>query len=149
MKGFLRNLEIFLSVAGVLVVLGAIFLISPHGFDPWVVGTFTAVIVALLHGLIFWLVRRRQRQARLEAYAEVQQMLKDLVNNQLTVIQAMANLRDVRPDEAARACDYITRSVVNISEIVQQISEESLRRWQRQYPRRYTAQPMPPAPPKA
>lgn len=146
MKAFLRNLEIYLSLAGVVVVLGAICLISPQGFDPWVVGTVTAVTVGLLHGLIFWLVRRRQRLIRLQAFAEVQQMLKDLVNNQLTVIQAMSTLRDVRPDEGARACDYISRSVTNITNTIQQLSEESLRRWQRQYPRRDAARPVPPGP---
>jgi hypothetical protein len=144
MKLLLRNLEIILSVAGVLVVLAAVVLISPYGFNPWAVGAVTAIAVGLIHGVIFWLVRRRQRQARIDAFDEIQQMLKDMINNQLTVIQTMSNLRDVRPEETARACDYITRSVSNISSVLHELSEESLRRWQRQYHKRASI----PSPPK-
>ena len=89
------------------------------------------------------MVRRRQRQARIEAFDEIQQMLKDMINNQLTVIQTMSNLREARPEETARACDYITRSVSNISSVLHELSEESLRRWQRQYHKRATSSPSP------
>lgn len=139
MKALQRDLEIYLSLAGLLLILFAIVLISPLGLSPWLVGAVAAVLISLLHGLVFWLIRRRQRQIRQQAFNEIQLMLKDLINNQLTVIQTMSSMRGVTPEETSRACDYITRSVNTISRALHDLSEESLQRWQRQYDRHQPA----------
>ena len=95
-----------------------------------------AGVVGVIHGVLFWLVRRRQREVRITTIVELQGMLKDIINNQLTVIQAMNNLREARPEEARRACDYTSRSVTAISDALQHLSEESLRSWQAKYDHR-------------
>ena len=135
MKALLRNLEIYFSLAGLAIILSAIVSISPLGYSPWVIGAVTAILAGLLQALTIWMIRRRQRRIRNEVFNDIQQMLKDLINNQLTVIQTMSNLREANPAEATRACDYITRSVNTISAALHELSEDSLQRWQRQYER--------------
>lgn len=46
----------------------------------------TALGISVLHGLIFWVVRRRQRRVRQEAIVEIREMLADVVKNQLAAI---------------------------------------------------------------
>jgi hypothetical protein len=136
MNFILRYLELVFTVVGLGVIFGVTALFSPRGATIWEVAAITAAVVGVIHGLLFWLVRRRQRQVRLTTIAELQGMLKDIINNQLTVIQAMNNLRESRPEEARRACDYTSRSVTAISDALQHLSEESLRTWQAKYDRR-------------
>lgn len=136
MKFFLRQLELIFTVAGLAVIFGAASLFTPAGTTPWRVAAFTAALVGVIHGLLFWLVRRRQREVRLKTIADLQGMLQDIVNNQLSVIQAMNELRQARPDEAQRAADYTSRSVATISQALQHLSDESLVAWKNKYDHR-------------
>ena len=77
-----------------------------------------------------------QRIVRETTITELQGMLKDIINNQLTVIQAMNNLREAKPEETKRACDYTSRSVIAISDALQHLSEDSLRSWKAKYAQR-------------
>lgn len=142
MKTLLRNMELYFSLGGLLVILFTVVLISPRGYDPWVMGAITVLLAGMLQALTIWLVQRRQRRLRHKVFHEVQQMLKDLINNQLTVIQTMSNLREANPAEANRACDYITRSVNTITAALHELSEDSLQRWQRQYERQRPLSPV-------
>ena len=40
----------------------------------------------MLHGGIFWAIRRRQRRIRQQAILEIREMLADVVKNQLAII---------------------------------------------------------------
>jgi hypothetical protein len=134
LKSLLANLEIHLSVAGLLVIFGVTALLTPTGVDPWAVAAVTAIFVGVLHGMIFWLVRRRQRAVRAAAFNDIQGMLKDIINNQLTIIETAASLHRDRAVEANRACALISESVETISTSLHALSEESLRAWQARYP---------------
>lgn len=134
MNALLRNLEIHLTIAGLIVTFAATAWISPSGVNPWAVAAVTATAVGVLHGLIFWIVRRRQRQVREAALADVHGMLKDIVNNQLTVIQAMNDLHREGAVETQRACDAVSNSIQSISSVIHSLSEESLRQWKARYP---------------
>jgi two-component sensor histidine kinase len=63
-------------------------------------------------------------------------MLKDIINNQLTVIRTMNDLRASRPEETQRAVDYTSRSVAAIAEALQHLSDESLRSWKARHDHR-------------
>jgi uncharacterized membrane protein len=133
MKFLLRYLEIVFTLAGLAVIVIAVVLFTPKGTSPWKVAGIVATLVGVVHGILFWLVRRRQRIVRAAVIADVQSMLKDIINNQLAVILAMSTLREARLDEAVKAGDYISRSVTAISEALQHLSDDSLRSWLRKY----------------
>ena len=146
MPGLWRKPEIYLGLAALAVIFATVALLVAHGSRPWVVAAVAAALFVVLQGLIHWRAQRRRQQARAQAFAEIRQMLQDLINGQLTVIQTMSSLRDVHPEEATRVCDYITRSVGNITSALHELSEESLQRWQRRYDE---PRPTPPAKPTA
>ncbi len=131
---FLRHLEIYLTIAGLIVTFAATAWISPSGVAAWTVAAVSATTVGVLHGLIFWLVRRRQRQVREAALHDVRSMLNDIINNQLTVIQAMNDLHRNGAIETRRACDAVADSIQAINGVVHTLSEESLQRWKARYP---------------
>jgi sensor domain CHASE-containing protein len=136
MSFILRYLEIIFTVAGIAVIFGVTALFSSPQTSVWQVAAITAIVVGVIHGVLFWLVRRRQQHVRQTTITELQGMLKDIINNQLTVIQVMTNLREAKPEETKRACDYTSRSVVAISDALQHLSEESLRSWKTKYEHR-------------
>ena len=128
MQFFLRHIELFLSAAGLLVIV-AVPGLAPNLFgSQWVTAAVTATFVGVLHGMIFWLVRSRQRKLREQTISEISSMLRDVVNNQLTII-AMAS----ESDAAARAKTTVD-SARNISTLVNSLNEEKLRQWRERFP---------------
>jgi hypothetical protein len=136
MNFVLRYLELIFTLVGIGVIFGVTALFSSPRTSVWQIAAITAMLVGVIHGLLFWLVRRRQQHVRQTTITELQGMLKDIINNQLTVIQAMNNLREANPEETKRACDYTSRSVIAISDALQHLSEESLRSWKTKYDQR-------------
>lgn len=125
-------MELWLSAAGLVVILGTPLLFAEGQADWWRITALTALGVGVLHGLIFWLVRRRQRQIRREAIREIRVMLSDIVNNQLAVILTSASQMPSRPEEQQLLAEIGT-SIDTVSRLVQDLSEESLQAWQRRY----------------
>lgn len=131
MKFLINNIELVLSTAGLAVIWFVPELIA-GGHDTWQVTAFTATAVGLLHGVIFWVIRRRQRSIRNKAISEIQMMLKDQINSQLTVINLSAEQakEGVSRDDRLR---QVQETSVKISKMLAGISDESLRRWQGRY----------------
>jgi uncharacterized YccA/Bax inhibitor family protein len=125
----LNHIELILSAAGILVIIVVPTVLSSFVGDVWRVATVTATFVGVLHGLIFWLIRRRQRQLRSEAVREIKTMLNEVVKDQLAII--MVNAQLARPEE--KRMQQIQQSVDRIVESVDHISSESLLRWQQIY----------------
>lgn len=132
----LRYLELLLTLAGLAVIFGVSAIIAPSGTTTWQVAAITATLVGVVHGVLFWAIRQRQRAMRLQTVREVQSMLKDIINNQLTIIQGMNHLRSEDPSQTQRATDQISRCVTSISDALQHLSEESLQTWRNKYTRR-------------
>lgn len=125
----LNNIELVLSGAGLMVIVLVPLLLQPATDDLWAVAAITAVVVGVLHGIIFWLIRRRQRQMRAAAIAEIRLMLEDVVKNQLAIISLNAQLSGAQ----ARHQQRIETSIQQIEDALAHISEESLQRWQARY----------------
>src|SRR6185312_5378322 len=94
-RHFVDNIELWLSSVGIAVVFAAPVLFlnrrnieagGPAESVYWKVAGITALVVGALHGVIFWLVRRRQRHIRVETLQDVRTMLADVVNSDLQVI---------------------------------------------------------------
>ncbi len=128
MNTLLRNLELHLTGVGLLVVVVAGLVSDRLAGDIWVVTALTAIGVGIVHGIIFWLVRRRQRLVREADIAAVQHMLKDVVKNQLAVLRIANELNQRAPGTIDPA--RIDASITEIAEAVDSLSQESLRTWQ-------------------
>ncbi len=129
---FLANIELILSGIGLVVIIVLPMALHPDASHFWMVTALVAIVIGLLHGCIFWLVRRRQRSVRNQTLAEVREMLKDIVNNQLTTISVSSHLtqQGIDSDKHARK---IRDAVHMITESLDSISDESLRHWQIKY----------------
>lgn len=130
---FLRYLELYLTAAGLALILAVPRLFPPT--DQVLASAVTATLVGLVHGLLFWLVRRRQRQMREALVMDLQGMLKDRINNQLQVvlIHADGSEPELSADDQARLGE-ISRAVREVSSMLDMLSLESLTSWQRRYP---------------
>ena len=84
MKPFLRYLELILTAVGVVVVF-VIFALFRNA-SPWRAAAVCAVAVAIFHGLLFYIVRARQRKIRSSEVFSIRTMLDDMVNNRLNVV---------------------------------------------------------------
>jgi hypothetical protein len=84
MKNFLRYLELILTVVGVLVV-AAVFAIFRHT-APWKAAAICALSVGVIHGIIFFAVRSRQRKVRRLEVFSIRDMLEDMVDNRLSTV---------------------------------------------------------------
>lgn len=133
MGSLLRNMEIHLTIAGLVVIGLAGWISSALGGDIWMVTAITATGVGALHGVIFWLVRRRQRQVRQATIQSVQSMLKDVVKNQLAVLQLANELNHKTPGSIKP--ETFDESIRVISAAVDTLSQESLQTWQARYER--------------
>ena len=127
------NLEIVLTFAG----LGVIFMMAGllHAFDYWHVIAVTAMAVGVVHGLLFWYVRRRQRLVRRELISAMRPMLADRIKNPLAVLlmavtEGEANDRTNEEREVVVAALSAAR---DISATLDLLSLDSLHKWQHQY----------------
>lgn len=132
MRVFLDNLELYLTVAGLLVVWATAAALGTTGFDGWTVAAITALAVSVLHGAIFWVVRRRQRMIRAAMVHDIREMLADQVLNQLSVMKMWM------PDGDEKAAfEYhfaeISDSIDSVATMVDELSEERVRMWQKTY----------------
>lgn len=123
---FIRHLELWLSAAGlaVIVLMPSIFVTELP--DWWHVAGLTAIAVGLLHGVIFWIVRQRQRWVREQTLNEVRALLKHSINNPLTSIALQAGMfGDKNPAQVRE----ILAAVDRISQALSTLSDERLTRW--------------------
>ena len=92
----------------------------------------TAIGVGLLHGLIFWVIRRRQRVVRQQSIEEIREMLGDVVKNKLSVIDMYLPADDGQ-DVVEAQLDGIRETIEQISVHVDTLSEESIKDWKTKY----------------
>lgn len=133
MSFFLRHLELFLTAAGLAVVFGATALFHPNNTNPWTIAAITAVGVGVIHGVIFWLVRERQRAVRRSTLNETERMLRDVVINQLAIIRISVDLHHDGRQEPRLALQRVEQAIGTIKSALTDLSEESLVRWRARY----------------
>ena len=134
MRFVLRHLELILSAAGLAVIFAVptLFFRDRSRYLPAL--AITAVAVGLLHGVIFWLVRQRQRQVRQETIAQLQAMLLDVINNKLTILLA-AQTAEVGDQDRALLQEKAQASLASIQALLRDLSEETLLCWRQRYAR--------------
>ena len=126
MRWLLSYLELWLSAAGVAVIL---FLPTLLGVSPenyWHVTALVAIFVGVLHGLIFWSVHRRQRYVRDHTVAQVRAMLRDDIHKQVAALLTM----DASATDRQRVqLDGVFDSLILLDHMLESISAERLRVW--------------------
>jgi hypothetical protein len=124
-----EHFELFLTAAGVFVAIGLIFADLPrrelglaHAFLIW------------LQGLLIWSVHRHAWFRRRNLVEKMRLMLQDRVNNQLTVMLGMAEIRhrDMTPDER-QDMETATMAARTVAHDLETLSLESLRSWESRY----------------
>lgn len=130
----LNYLELILTGIG-LIVIGLVMLVfAGDGAMPWQAGMIIATVVGVLHGVIFWLIRRRQRLVRQAAINEIRDMLEDIVNNKVQIITLSAHMLAKDQNEAILArLDRIGSTADLIAQTIRHLSTESLQTWQSHY----------------
>jgi uncharacterized membrane protein YccC len=128
----LNHIELWLSGAGLLIIFGVSLIVGPSGLAFWRLIAFIAVGVGVLHGFIFWAVRRRQRQVRRQSIREIQQMLSDVLKNKLAAIN-MYLPEEENQELVEQELNGIRASIEDIADEVENISEESIEGWKEHY----------------
>ncbi|HSM35285.1 MAG TPA: hypothetical protein VK837_02725 [Longimicrobiales bacterium] len=127
----LTNVE---SVLGSLTVLSValIPLLGPGAPGAETV-VLTAIVVALLQGLLMAVSRARRRRDREESVLEVRRMLQDQVKGQLSRITMAATASGEDVDEEGRLQSEVLGAVDSVTYVVDGLSPESVRTWKQRY----------------
>jgi len=131
-RGFINHIELWLSGVALILIFGIPGIVGPPGVEFWRLTTIIAIAVGTLNGVIFWVVRRRQRQIRRQSIREIQQMLADVVKNRLTAID-MYLPEEEDPEMVRQEVDGIRQSIREIADHVDNLSEETLEDWEEKY----------------
>ncbi|CAA9347639.1 MAG: hypothetical protein AVDCRST_MAG11-3319 [uncultured Gemmatimonadaceae bacterium] len=139
-RALLRNLELILTAAGLGVIAAVPAVLRPTPERYWTVVAATAVGVGVVHGVLFWLVRRRQREVRAATLRDARDVLTDVVNNKLQLM--LVHLEELHASASARAPDPVDLeslvaardAAAHVSALLTTLSEESLRSWKARYP---------------
>jgi hypothetical protein len=129
------HFELILTAAGVMLALMLTFSQLDRGTQGL---AFTFLV--WLQGFLIWAVRRHSRLARLRLLHKLRVMLQDRVNNQLTVMIGVAELRGTRgrvpiPEDVETAMTAARA----VSQELESLSIESLRHWESRYARHLPA----------
>jgi DUF1365 family protein len=127
-----RNLELYLMAFSV-----AIALVIPLAIE---IGTneqelaITALAACVFQGVVFWLLRRRYRRVRGEMITELRAMLKDRINNHLTVVLMSVTQRGEPASSTERELlEGAIAATTAVSQVLEEMSMESLRTWKAKY----------------
>lgn len=136
-RWFLNNIELILTAVGIGVILLSGFVASRSAFSLETATAVSATLVGVVHGILFWLLRRRQRQVRREAIGQIREMIEDLGKNRLQTIKMslyMVQARQPEQEERTRkSFDRVYQILAEMSTLIDHISEESLAGWRHRY----------------
>jgi hypothetical protein len=118
----------------------SVVLVIPRWFGPsrfWEAAAVAGLLVICGHGVFFWVVNRRQERRYAAKIAEVRRMLKDCINNDLTVVMAALTspLVDSRHPEFPAVKAHMIEATQEIAHTLDVLSPDSLDRWKARYKR--------------
>jgi hypothetical protein len=124
-----EHFELFLTAASVFVAIGLIFIGLPRGEQG-----LAHVFLIWLQGFLIWAVHRHAWFRRRALVNKMRLMLQDRVNNQLTVMLGMAEIRgrDMTPDER-EDLETATAAAKTVAHELETLSINSLRSWERRH----------------
>jgi hypothetical protein len=134
-----RHLSDHVELYATALCLGVV-LIVPRWFGAarfWEAAAVASIIVIAGHGVFFWVVNRRQERRYAATVAEVRRMLKDIVNNDLTVVMAAITspLVDSRHPEFPEVKARMIEATQQIAHTLDILTPEAIDRWKARYRR--------------
>ena len=127
-----RNLELYLMGFSVGVAL-LIPLAIEVGTDEQELAI-TALAACVFQGVVFWLLRRRYRRVRRDMIAELRAMLKDRINNHLTIVlMSVTQHREPTSRTERELLEAAIAATTAVSQVLEEMSMESLRTWKARY----------------
>ena len=123
------HFELFLTAVGVLLTISLVFSDLPAGQQ----GLAHAFLI-WLQGFLIWAVHRHATLRRQELIEKMRLMLQDRVNNQLTVMLGMTEVRhrEMTPDER-QDLETATAAARTVARELEGLSIQSLRSWERRH----------------
>ena len=110
---FFEHIELWLSglgVAVVLVTVGVVPALAAIEMNAWKVAAVTALAVGVVHGVLFWVVRRRRERAKAEAKAQLEAQkdrLERRVVEQTGQVRALASALTLAEQRERQAISYV------------------------------------------
>jgi hypothetical protein len=126
-----EHFELLLTTCGVLIAIAVTFAQLSQGVQG-----LALTYLIWLQGFILWAVHRYSLLGRKRLIRKLRLMLQDKVNNQLTVLVGVAELsgREHALNDASDLEVALT-AAKSVSQELDGLSMESLRRWERRYGR--------------
>ena len=126
-----EHFELLLTTCGVLIAIAVTFAQLSQGVQG-----LALTYLIWLQGFILWAVHRYSLLGRKRLIRKLRLMLQDKVNNQLTVLVGVAELsgREHAINDASDLEVALT-AAKTVSQELDGLSMESLRRWERRYGR--------------
>ena len=126
-----EHFELLLTTAGVLLAITLTFSQLDRGTQGL---AFTFLV--WLQGFLIWAVRRHSRFSRLRLVRKLRVMLQDRVNNQVTVLLGVAELRGHEEDSVNEEdVETAMTAAREVARELEGLSLESLRAWEARYAR--------------
>lgn len=127
-----EHFELILTTAGVLFAITLTFAQIDRGTQG-----LAMTFLVWLQGFLIWAVRRHSRLARQRLVRKLRVMLQDRVNNQLTVLVGVAELRgaNARASDGEEDVETAMTAARAVSHELESLSLESLRHWESRYAR--------------
>jgi predicted MFS family arabinose efflux permease len=127
-----RNLELYLMAFSVAIALGIPLAIEIGTNEQEL--AITALAACVFQGVVFWLLRRRYRRVRGEMITELRAMLKDRINNHLTIVlMSVTQHRESTSSTERELLEAAIAATAAVSRVLEDMSMESLRSWKAKY----------------
>ena len=127
-----RNLELYLMAFSVAMALGIPLAIEVGTNEQEL--AITALAACVFQGVVFWLLRRRYRRVRGEMITEMRAMLKDRINNHLTIVlMSVTQHRESTSSTERELLEAAIAATTAVSRVLEEMSMESLRSWKAKY----------------
>jgi hypothetical protein len=125
-----EHFELFLTAVGVFLTVRLVFSDLPSGQQG-----LAHVFLIWLQGFLIWSVHRHATLRRQALIDQMRLMLQDRVNNQLTVMLGMAEIRHRdTPADAPDNLEIATAAARTVAHELETLSMQSLRSWERRHP---------------
>jgi hypothetical protein len=124
-----EHFELFLTAVGVFLTIRLVFSDLPPGQQ----GLAHAFLI-WLQGFLIWSVHRHATLRRQAIIDKMRLMLQDRVNNQLTVMLGMAEIRLRDTTGGREDMEIATAAARTVAHELETLSLQSLRSWERRHP---------------
>ena len=129
----LKHVDKILVLLFALIIIGVPLLLDPRPDQLWQTTLLSSLLVVLIYLLFISQVKKWERAIREQAVQEIRRMLRDVVNNKLSVIMINASLAQAISDDDARKLRSVMDTVQTISDDLKNLSTDSLDLWHKKY----------------